>query len=180
MYWKVRRPPGCGNDRCWPGGALCLPGGRLPGPTARDPPGRRWRLAGKRAGPIARLDYQAAGVSIEAGDRAVALMRDAVARTSGPEVVGGIGGFAGLFDASGLTRYRRPLLATATDGVGTKVVIAQRLSQYGTIGLDLVAMVVDDLVTCGAEPLFMTDYVVFGTLVAERAAEVVAGRGPGM
>jgi phosphoribosylformylglycinamidine cyclo-ligase len=121
------------------------------------------------------LDYQAAGVSIEAGDRAVALMRDAVARTSRPEVVGGIGGFAGLFDASALTRYRRPLLATATDGVGTKVVIAQRLSQYGTIGLDLVAMVVDDLVTCGAEPLFMTDYVVFGTLVAERAAEVVAG-----
>jgi phosphoribosylformylglycinamidine cyclo-ligase len=114
-------------------------------------------------------------VSIEAGDRAVALMRDAVARTSGPEVVGGIGGFAGLFDASRLTGYRRPLLATATDGVGTKVVIAQRLRQYGTIGLDLVAMVVDDLVTCGAEPLFMTDYVVFGTVVAERAAEVARG-----
>jgi phosphoribosylformylglycinamidine cyclo-ligase len=114
-------------------------------------------------------------VSIEAGDRAVALMRDAVARTSGPEVIGGIGGFAGLFDASRLTGYRRPLLATATDGVGTKVVIAQRLRRYGTIGLDLVAMVVDDLVTCGAEPLFMTDYVVFGTLEAERAAEVVRG-----
>jgi len=102
-------------------------------------------------------------------------MRDAVARTWRPEVVGGIGGFAGLFDASKLTGYRRPLLATATDGVGTKVVIAQRLRRYGTIGLDLVAMVVDDLVTCGAEPLFMTDYVVFGTLVAERAAEVVQG-----
>ena len=121
------------------------------------------------------MDYQRAGVSIEAGDRAVALMRDAVTRTAGPEVIGGIGGFAGLFDASRLTSYRRPLLATATDGVGTKVVIAQRLRRYGTIGLDLVAMVVDDLVTCGAEPLFMTDYVVFGTLVAERAAEVVAG-----
>ena len=105
----------------------------------------------------------------------MALMRDAVARTSGPEVIGGIGGFAGLFDASRLTGYRRPLLATATDGVGTKVVIAQRLRRYGTIGLDLVAMVVDDLVTCGAEPLFMTDYVVFGTLEAERAAEVVRG-----
>jgi len=90
-------------------------------------------------------------------------------------VVGGIGGFAGLFDASRLTGYRRPLLATATDGVGTKVVIAQRLRRYGTIGIDMVAMVVDDLVTCGAEPLFMTDYVVFGTLVAERAAEVVRG-----
>lgn len=128
-----------------------------------------------RAAPSRGLGYQAAGVSIEAGDRAVALMRDAVARTSGPEVIGGIGGFAGLFDASRLTGYRRPLLATATDGVGTKVVIAQRLRRYGTIGLDLVAMVVDDLVTCGAEPLFLTDYVVFGTLVAERAAEVVQG-----
>jgi phosphoribosylformylglycinamidine cyclo-ligase len=127
------------------------------------------------AGPGRRLDYQAAGVSIEAGDRAVALMREAVARTAGPDVVGGIGGFAGLFDASRLTGYRRPLLATATDGVGTKVVIAQRLGRYGTVGLDLVAMVVDDLVTCGAEPLFMTDYVVFGTLVAERAAEIVRG-----
>jgi phosphoribosylformylglycinamidine cyclo-ligase len=114
-------------------------------------------------------------VSIEAGERAVALMRDAVARTAGPEVIGGIGGFAGLYDASRLTGYRRPLLATATDGVGTKVVIAQRLGRYGTVGLDLVAMVVDDLVTCGAEPLFMTDYVVFGKLSADRAAEVVRG-----
>jgi len=105
----------------------------------------------------------------------VALMRDAVARTAGPEVIGGIGGFAGLYDASALTGYRRPLLASATDGVGTKVVIAQRLGRYGTVGRDLVAMVVDDLVTCGAKPLFMTDYVVFGRLSAERAAEVVRG-----
>ena len=119
--------------------------------------------------------YEAAGVSIEAGDRAVALMRDAVARTAGPEVIGGIGGFAGLFDASRLTRYRRPLLATSTDGVGTKVVIAQRLGRYDTVGIDLVAMVVDDLVTCGAEPLFMTDYVVFGALRPERAAAIVTG-----
>jgi phosphoribosylformylglycinamidine cyclo-ligase len=119
--------------------------------------------------------YRAAGVSIEAGDRAVALMRDAVARTAGPEVIGGIGGFAGLFDASRLTGYRRPLLATATDGVGTKVVIAQRMGRYGTVGIDLVAMVVDDLVACGAEPLFMTDYVVFGQLRPERAAAIVAG-----
>jgi phosphoribosylformylglycinamidine cyclo-ligase len=120
-------------------------------------------------------DYESAGVNIEAGDRAVTLMRDSVARTATPEVIGGIGGFAGLFDASRLTAYRRPLLATATDGVGTKVVIAQRLGRYGTVGIDLVAMVVDDLVTCGAEPLFMTDYVVFGVLKPERAAEVVAG-----
>jgi phosphoribosylformylglycinamidine cyclo-ligase len=119
--------------------------------------------------------YAGAGVSIEAGDRAVALMRDAIARTARPEVIGGIGGFAGLFDASRLTGYRRPLLATSTDGVGTKVVIAQRLGRYDTVGIDLVAMVVDDLVTCGAEPLFLTDYVVFGSLRPERAAAVVSG-----
>jgi len=119
--------------------------------------------------------YQAAGVSIEAGDRAVALMRDAVARTARPEVIGGIGGFAGLFDASRLAAYRRPLLATSTDGVGTKVVIAQRMGRYDTVGIDLVAMVVDDLVVCGAEPLFLTDYVVFGKLRPERAAAIVAG-----
>jgi phosphoribosylformylglycinamidine cyclo-ligase len=125
--------------------------------------------------PRRQATYQAAGVSIEAGDRAVALMRDAIARTAGPEVIGGIGGFAGLFDASRLTGYRRPLLATSTDGVGTKAVIAQRLGRYDTVGIDLVAMVVDDLVTCGAEPLFMTDYVVFGALRPERAAAVVSG-----
>jgi phosphoribosylformylglycinamidine cyclo-ligase len=143
---------------------------------ALEPPdGPRHRSSVMRPGPGAGSAYESAGVSIEAGDRAVALMRDAVARTAGPEVLGGIGGFAGLFDASRLTGYRRPLLATATDGVGTKVVIAQRLGRYGTVGLDLVAMVVDDLVTCGAEPLFMTDYVVFGRLSAERAAEVVRG-----
>ena len=96
------------------------------------------------------LSYTDAGVSIDAGDRAVALMRAAIDRTYGPEVIGGIGGFAGLFDASKLTAYRRPLLATSTDGVGTKVVVAQRLGRYDTIGIDLVAMVVDDLVTCGA------------------------------
>jgi len=119
--------------------------------------------------------YQGAGVSIEAGETAVSLMKDAVARAARPEVVGGIGGFAGLFDASRLARYRRPLLATSTDGVGTKVVVAQRLGRYDTVGIDLVAMVVDDLVCCGAEPLFMTDYVVFGKLRPERAAAIVSG-----
>ncbi len=126
-------------------------------------------------GPAAGSSYAGAGVSIDAGERAVALMRAAIGRTRRPEVIGGIGGFAGLFDASKLTSYRRPLLATSTDGVGTKVVIARRLGRYDTIGIDLVAMVVDDLVSCGAEPLFMTDYVVFGKLVPERAAAIVAG-----
>jgi phosphoribosylformylglycinamidine cyclo-ligase len=121
------------------------------------------------------VSYARAGVDIAAGERAVDLMRAAVARTAGPEVVGGIGGFAGLFDASRLTSYRRPLLASATDGVGTKVVIAQRLGVYDTIGIDLVGMVVDDLVVCGAEPLFMTDYVVCGQVRPERVAAIVGG-----
>jgi phosphoribosylformylglycinamidine cyclo-ligase len=119
--------------------------------------------------------YAAAGVDIDAGERAVDLMRAAVARTARPEVVGGLGGFAGLFDASALARMRRPLLATSTDGVGTKVVIAQRLGRFDTIGMDLVAMVVDDLVVCGAEPLFMTDYIVCGKVSPERVAEIVGG-----
>ena len=121
--------------------------------------------------------YAAAGVDIAAADRAVELMRAAVGRASRPEVVGGIGGFAGLFDASKLAGYRRPLLATSTDGVGTKVMIAARLRQFDTIGLDLVAMVADDLVACGAEPLFMTDYLVFGKVVPERVAAIVGGIG---
>jgi phosphoribosylformylglycinamidine cyclo-ligase len=130
--------------------------------------------AGQAAG-VPGLSYEGAGVSIDAGENAVELMRAAIARTRRPEVVGGIGGFAGLFDASALRAYRRPVLATSTDGVGTKVVIAQRMGRYDTIGIDLVAMVADDLVSCGAEPLFLTDYMVFGTLRPERAAAIVAG-----
>ena len=119
--------------------------------------------------------YAAAGVDVEAGDRAVALMKAAVASTHGPQVLGGIGGFAGLYDASALTSYRRPLLASSTDGVGTKVAIAQALDVHDTIGQDLVAMVVDDLVVCGAEPLFMTDYIACGRVVPERVAAIVGG-----
>jgi len=119
--------------------------------------------------------YARAGVDIEAGDRAVELIRASVARTAGPEVLGGLGGFAGLFDATRLAGMRKPLLATSTDGVGTKVVIAQRLGRYDTIGIDLVGMVVDDLVVCGAQPLFMTDYLVFGRVRPERVAAIVAG-----
>ena len=119
--------------------------------------------------------YSAAGVDIEAGDRAVELMKAWVAKASRPEVVGGIGGFAGLFDASALTSYRRPLLATSTDGVGTKVAIAAAADRHDTIGRDLVGMVVDDLVVCGAEPLFMTDYIACGKVVPERIASIVKG-----
>jgi phosphoribosylformylglycinamidine cyclo-ligase len=119
--------------------------------------------------------YAASGVDIEAGERAVELMREWVEKARRPEVVGGIGGFAGLFDASALKAYRRPLLATSTDGVGTKVAIAQALDKHDTIGFDLVGMVVDDLVVCGAEPLFMTDYIACGRVVPERIASIVKG-----
>jgi phosphoribosylformylglycinamidine cyclo-ligase len=119
--------------------------------------------------------YAAAGVDIEAGDRAVELMKAAVARAARPEMLGGLGGFAGLFDASALTKFRRPLLATSTDGVGTKLVIAQAMDRHDTIGIDLVGMVVDDLVVCGAEPWFMTDYIACGRVVPERIAAIVAG-----
>ena len=119
--------------------------------------------------------YEAAGVSIEAGDRAVELMKASIAKAQRSEVYGGIGGFAGLFDASALKKFQRPLLATSTDGVGTKTEIARQLGIYDTIGEDLVAMVVDDLVVCGAEPLFMTDYIAVGKVIPERIAEIVSG-----
>ncbi|MEV4612173.1 phosphoribosylformylglycinamidine cyclo-ligase [Kitasatospora sp. NPDC049258] len=119
--------------------------------------------------------YAAAGVDIEAGDRAVELMKQWVRKTNRPEVVGGLGGFAGLFDASAFKRYERPLLASATDGVGTKVAIAQAMDKHDTIGHDLVGMVVDDLVVCGAEPLFMTDYICVGKVHPERVAAIVKG-----
>jgi phosphoribosylformylglycinamidine cyclo-ligase len=125
--------------------------------------------------PPATLTYASAGVDVEAGDRAVELMKAAVSRTHGPEVLGGLGGFAGLFDASALLSYRRPLLASSTDGVGTKVAIAQALDKHDTIGLDLVGMVVDDIVVCGARPLFMTDYIACGKVVPERIAAIVRG-----
>jgi phosphoribosylformylglycinamidine cyclo-ligase len=119
--------------------------------------------------------YAEAGVDTVAGDRAVELMKSAVSKTHGPEVIGGVGGFAGLFDVSYLKGFERPLLATSTDGVGTKVAIAQALDKHDTIGQDLVGMVVDDIVVVGAKPLFMTDYIACGRVVPERIADIVAG-----
>ena len=121
------------------------------------------------------ITYADAGVDTAAGDRAVALMKDAVASTMTPAVVGGVGGFAGLVDVSTLRDYRRPLLATSTDGVGTKVAIAQALDIHDTIGQDLVGMVVDDIVVVGARPLLMTDYIACGHVVPERIADIVRG-----
>jgi phosphoribosylformylglycinamidine cyclo-ligase len=122
-----------------------------------------------------RASYEAAGVDIAAGERAVELMKSRVARSRRPEVVDDASGFAGLFDVSALRRYQRPLLATSTDGVGTKVDLARRLGVYDTVGHDLVGMVIDDLVVCGAEPLFMTDYIACGKVVPERIAAIVGG-----
>jgi phosphoribosylformylglycinamidine cyclo-ligase len=119
--------------------------------------------------------YEAAGVDIAAGERAVRLMKQHVAKARRPEVLDEASGFAGLFDISAIRGYERPLLATSTDGVGTKVEIARRLGVYDTVGHDLVGMVVDDLVVCGAEPLFLTDYIACGHVVPERIAAVVGG-----
>jgi phosphoribosylformylglycinamidine cyclo-ligase len=120
------------------------------------------------------ISYAETGVDIDAGERAVELMKAAVARTNRPEVVGGLGGFAGLFRLD-LKRYRDPLLASSTDGVGTKLAIAQALDRHDTVGEDLVAMVVDDLVVCGAEPLFVQDYVAVARVVPEQVAAIVGG-----
>ena len=121
------------------------------------------------------ITYAGAGVDVEAGDKAVELMKASVRRATRPEVLGGLGGFAGMFDASAIARMARPVLATSTDGVGTKVAIAQALDRHDTIGFDLVGMVVDDIVVCGAEPLFMTDYIACGKVVPERIAAIVSG-----
>ena len=121
------------------------------------------------------ITYAAAGVDVEAGDKAVELMKASVRAAQRPEVLGGLGGFAGLFDASAIARMARPILATSTDGVGTKVAIAQALDRHDTIGFDLVGMVVDDILVCGAEPLFMTDYIATGKVVPERIAAIVSG-----
>jgi phosphoribosylformylglycinamidine cyclo-ligase len=118
--------------------------------------------------------YAAAGVDIAAGDRAVELMKAAVGRTSRAETLGGLGGFAGLFRLD-LEKYPQPVLASSTDGVGTKLAIAQALDRHDTVGIDLVAMVVDDLVVVGAEPLFLTDYIATGKVVPEKIADIVGG-----
>src|SRR5690554_6441340 len=119
--------------------------------------------------------YAASGVDTSAGDLAVELMKSAVAQTHGPQVFGGVGGFAGMFDVSFLKSFNQPLLATSTDGVDTKVAIAQALDKHDTIGQDLVGMVVDDIIVVGAKPLFMTDYIACGRVVPSRIAEIVGG-----
>jgi phosphoribosylformylglycinamidine cyclo-ligase len=119
------------------------------------------------------ISYASAGVDIEAGDRAVELLKPLAKKATRPEVRGGIGGFAGLFALR--SGYREPVLASSTDGVGTKLAVAQAMDKHDTVGIDLVAMVVDDLVVCGAEPLFLQDYIAVGRTVPERISELVSG-----
>ena len=118
--------------------------------------------------------YRSAGVDLEAAEEAVDRIRAVVASTARPEVVGGIGGFGGFF-AFDPGRYRQPLLVSTTDGVGTKSEVARLTGRYDTIGLDCVAMSVDDLAVCGAEPLFFLDYVSVGRNDPAMVEAIVSG-----
>ncbi len=120
------------------------------------------------------MTYAGAGVDLGAAEEAVQRIGRIVSATTRPEVLGSIGGFGGLF-ALDTDRYRHPVLVSSTDGVGTKLVVAKALGRYDTVGLDLVAMCVDDLVCVGAEPLFFLDYVAVGRLDPDRLAELVEG-----
>ena len=120
------------------------------------------------------LTYTDAGVDTAAGEKAVELIKEHVRSTFRPEVVGDVGGFGGLFAFPG-DRFRDPLLVASTDGVGTKAVVAQLTGRYRTIGIDCVAMSVDDVAANGAEPLFLLDYISVGKLVPETIDEIVAG-----
>ncbi len=118
--------------------------------------------------------YKDAGVDINAGYRAVELMRASVARTRTPGVVSGLGGFGGLYMPD-LTGYEQPVLVSGTDGVGTKLKLAFRMDKHDTVGIDCVAMCVNDVICCGARPLFFLDYIAVGKNVPERVAAVVSG-----
>ncbi len=118
--------------------------------------------------------YAAAGVDIDAGERAVDLIKPLVASTRRPEVLGGLGDFGGLF-ALDTSRYRQPVLVSGTDGVGTKAAVAEAVGRFDTVGIDLVAMCMDDLVCHGAEPLFFLDYISTGSIEPSRMADLVSG-----
>lgn len=119
------------------------------------------------------LSYAGAGVDIAAGEQAVARIRPLAAATARPEVIGSIGGFGGCFAVPG--GYRQPVLVATTDGVGTKMQVARALGRFDTIGLDLVAMCLDDLVCVGAEPLFLLDYLAMGRLDPDQVEQLVGG-----
>ena len=119
------------------------------------------------------MDYQEAGVDVEQGRAFVDAIRDSVQRTYRPEVIGGLGGFSGFFQLP--KGYQEPVLVSGTDGVGTKLKIASILNRHDTVGIDLVAMCVNDVLTSGAEPLFFLDYLATGKLNPEQLTQVVSG-----
>lgn len=121
------------------------------------------------------MDYKSAGVDIEAGYKSVELMKQHVKETLRPEVLGGLGGFAGAFDLSGIKQMEEPVLLSGTDGCGTKVKLAFVMDKHDTIGIDAVAMCVNDIACAGGEPLFFLDYIACGKNVPEKIATIVSG-----
>ncbi len=121
------------------------------------------------------LDYKTAGVDIEAGYRSVELMKESVKATMRPEVIGGLGGFSGAFSLSSIKKMEKPVLLSGTDGVGTKIKLAFLLDRHDTIGIDCVAMCVNDVACAGGEPLFFLDYIACGKNIPEKIATIVSG-----
>ena len=120
-------------------------------------------------------DYKSAGVDTEAGEKAVELMKADIQKTLNKNVLGDFGGFAGMYDIKEIKNFNHPILTTSTDGVGTKIKIAQQLEIHNTIGIDLVAMVLNDLVVSGSKPLFLTDYIAVGKIIPEKIQQIVQG-----
>ncbi len=121
------------------------------------------------------MDYKSSGVDIEAGYKAVELMKEHVKKTMRPEVFGGLGGFSGAFSMEAFKRMERPTLVSGTDGVGTKLKLAFVMNRHDTVGIDCVAMCVNDIACAGGEPLFFLDYIACGKNVPEKIAEIVKG-----
>ena len=121
------------------------------------------------------MDYKTAGVDIEAGYKSVELMKKHVKETMRPEVLGGLGGFAGAFSLDSIKKMEEPVLLSGTDGCGTKVQLAYIMDKHDTIGIDAVAMCVNDVICCGAKPLFFLDYIAIGKNYPEKVAEIVSG-----
>ena len=121
------------------------------------------------------LDYKSAGVDIEAGYRSVELMKKHVASTMRPEVLGGLGGFSGAFSLGAFKNMEKPTLLSGTDGVGTKLKLAFLMNRHDTVGIDCVAMCVNDVACAGGEPLFFLDYIACGKNEPEKIAEIVKG-----
>jgi phosphoribosylformylglycinamidine cyclo-ligase len=147
--------------------------GAARGATVKMPPDRASARAEKPVTAPTPLTYRDAGVDIDAGNALVERIKPLVRRSFRPEVMGGLGGFGALFDLSG--KYREPVLVSGTDGVGTKLRLAQQLGRHDTIGIDLVGMCVNDVLVQGAEPLFFLDYFATGKLDVDTAAAVVGG-----